>query len=456
VVKTPAQLKEEWGKLQKKITDRFAEVAKAKAKLGFTYEYLRVSTDETLLLAQLPEAAFRQYHKELLTCELSGVLAWAQKNPQALERYLRQKTLTRARSWGFTLGIEPWGVKLSGKDTIKQTRVVQETIDKRQRVAYDGMRSYEGDWNGDTVKWTVDFKAEMKNFSAGTSPTTCEFFYGLSLRWDWGEKSLSEGELKTYLDNAAIWRVVSPGGVEEAAAKLADRLGRKADVSLELTIDHNALRYLLPLAANPSEQIFWDGKEVSGDRKIDAFGVKALARAMPYNAEFAGRRHVNYREQLYAPLWTSYFNSDSRSISNYADDAADHIGRKGSDVPGYRELAAQEKQGEKFKGTFAAMIALHQNALGTPGVHRSWGRFVKGLKTLANILKMESCLPYENVEQSFNDMAQFFGQSLYVRALGVFLMDCAERNNMVGDPAIKRSLTLTFGEDEAVSLGEVR
>jgi hypothetical protein len=69
---------------------------------------------------------------------------------------------------------------------------------------------------------------------------------------------------------------------------------------------------------------------------------------------------------------------------------------------------------------------------------------------------MESCLPYENVEQSFNDMAQFFGQSLYVRALGVFLMDCAERNNMVGDPAIKRSLTLTFGEDEAVSLGEVR
>jgi len=177
---------------------------------------------------------------------------------------------------------------------------------------------------------------------------------------------------------------------------------------------------------------------------------------MPYNELFAGRRHVNYREQLYAPLWASYFNNDSRSVSNYANDAYDHIERRGSDVPGYRELAAQERQGENFKGTFAAMVTLHQNGLGTPGVHRSWNRFVKGLKSLANLVKMENCLPYENIEQSFNDMAQFFGQSLYVRALGVFLMDCAERYNMVGDPAIKRSLTLTFGQDEAVSLGEVR
>ncbi len=456
VAKTPARLKEEWESLQQKVTGRFAEAAKVKAKLGFTYEYLRVSTDDTLLLAQLPAAVFREHHRELLACELSGLLAWVEKNPSALERYLRQKTLTRTRSWGFTLGIEPWGVELSGKDTIKQTRVVQETIDRHQRVAYDGMRSYEGDWNGDTVKWTVDFKAEMKKFSAGTSPNTCEFFYGLSLRWDWGEKSLSETELRKYLDNAAIWRVISPGAVGDALARLSDKVGKQADVGLEITIDHNALRFLLPLAANPLEKVVWDGNDASGDRKIDAFGVKALAAAMPYNEEFAGRRHVNFREQLYAPLWASYFNSDSRSVSNYALDAYDHIDRNGSGVPDYRELAAQEKQGENFKGTFAAMIALHQNGLGTPGVHRSWNRFVKGLKELADIVKLQNCRPYEQIERAFNDMSQFFGQSLYVRALGVFLMDCAMRNNMVGDPAIKRTLTFTFGNDEAVSLGEVR
>lgn len=457
VADTPARLLEQWNNLQKKVTDRFKEVAQAKAKLAFTYEYLRVSTEETLLLAQLDAATFRRHHKELLACELSGVLAWAQKNQDAVERYLRQTSLVRTRSWGFNLGIEPWGFKLVGKDTIKQTRVVQETIDRQhQRMAYDGMRSYEGNWNGEVTKWTVDFKAEMKNFSRGASPTTCEFFYGLSLRWDWGEKSLSETELKEYLDAAALWRVISPGGVGAALAKLSDRVGKKADVSLEVTIDHNALRFLLPLAANPPESVVWDGKEATGDRKIDAFGVKALARAMPYNELYTGRRDIKHRETLYTPLWVSYFNSDTRPIGDFASEAARHIERNGSDVPDFRELAFQERQGQNFTGTFASVIALQQGGAGTASIHRNWNRFVVGLKNMAELVRMQNCRPHEQIEQAFNDASQFFKQSLYVRALGVFLMDCAERHNMVGDPAIKRSLTFTFDKDEAVSLGEVR
>jgi hypothetical protein len=456
VANTPARLKEEWEALQKRVTDRFEEVAKAKAKLGFTYEYLRVRTDETLLLAQLDAATFRKYHGELLACELSGVLGWVRENPDALERYLRQETLVRARSWGFTLGVEPWGFKLSGKDSIKQTRVVQEDIDKRQRVAYDGMRNYESDWNGTTVKWTVDFKAEMKEFSKEKAPTTCEFFYGLSLRWDWGEKSLSNDDLKRFLDHAAIWRVINRGSVGDALAALSDRVGRKADVSLEVTIDHNALRFLLPLALNPPEKLLTKGQELTGDRKIDYFGAKALAAAMAYNDTFAGRRDVKYRELLYTPLWLYYFDTDSLAVRDYELAAYNEITRNGTAVPDWRGLADREKESEKSRDTYAEMIRTYSTGLGTPGIHRNWGRFVRGLKALSEMVTREKCRPYDTVEQSFNDMAQFWGQSFYVRALGAFLMERAERSNMLGDPALKRSLTFTFGEEEAVTLGEAR
>jgi hypothetical protein len=318
------------------------------------------------------------------------------------------------------------------------------------------MRSYEGDWNGDTVKWTVDFKAEMKKFSAGTSPTTCEFFYGLSLKWDWGERSLSENELRTYLDTAAIWRVISPGAVNDAVARVADRLGKKADVSLEVTIDHNALRFLLPLAANPPEKVTVGGQELGGDRKIDYYGAKALAAAMAYNDMFAGRRHVQYRELLYTPLWLYYFGTDSLGVRDYELAAYNEIERNGTSVPDYRGLADREKNSGNSRDTFAEMIRTYSTGAGTPGLHRNWNRFVRGLKEMADIVKLQNCRPFDQIEEAFGDMAKFFGQSLYVRALGAFLMDCAGRNNMVGDPAIKRSLTLTFGKDEAVSLGEVR
>ena len=48
-------------------------------------------------------------------------------------------------------------------------------------------------------------------------------------------------------------------------------------------------------------------------------------------------------------------------------------------------------------------------------------------------------------------MARFFGQSLYLRAAGFFLAEVARLTGSAR--LLKRTLTVTYGEDEALTVG---
>ena len=197
------------------------------------------------------------------------------------------------------------------------------------------------------------------------------------------------------------------------------------------------------------------GKEWAGEKKADYWGVKALAASMPYNDLFAGRRERAYRETLYTPLWLSYFESDSLSTRDYADDAHDHIIRNGTGVPDYEGLAAHEKllsSGDAFVDSFSAMITLNAGGLGNSGVRRGWNAFIRGLRAFEELMRPGNCLAPDRFEKAFDAVQQFWGQSLYVRAAGAFLLERAERGGLLEE--ITRSFTVTFGEDEVVTLGQ--
>ena len=448
VVQKPKDLKKRWDEIQSQIAGRVKQAAKTKVELAFTYEYLRVKTDEALLLAELDADAFAECHGQLMRRDISGALEALRGGRGLVKFYLRQETLERTRAWGFTLGIEPFGIKVGGRDKVSESRVTQENVLGERRIAYDGLRRYDAEWNGDKVSWHADFKAEMKSFSA--SPTTCDFDYGLSFNWTWEEKELSEGELRQCLDNAALWRVIRPGSVAEAAALFEGRFGEKATVALEFKLEGDDLKALLPAALSPAEAVILDGQELKGDRKLDFYGAHALAAAMPYNELFAGRREQEFRVRLYRPLWLLYFADDSKSASAYASDASNHVRTKGGGVPDFMGLAEYERGPQA--GTFSKMITLHAGGLGNSGVHRNWNRFVKGLKALNSLVQKASCVQPDAVEKAFDDLRQFWHQSLYMRAAGAFLLDRAERQGMLD--RVERSLTVTFGDDEVVSVGQ--
>lgn len=456
---TLAELKEKWESLKARVPGIIEQVAKTKVELGFTYEYLRVRTEDTLLQADLDAETFRRFHPDLLVCTLEGLTGWLRDNEAGLRKYLRRRSVRRTKTWGFNLGISPWGVKAGGRDKLETSRVIQENIKGAQRVAYDGLRSYVGEWMEDKVTFAADFKAEMKNFSADGPAQTCEFDYGLSLNWEWDEKALGRVEFLNVLDHAQLWQVVSARRIEQALKQVEGRFGQGAKVRMELTADQEALVGLLPLLVNPPAPPFNPPAgyaSFDADRKLECWGAEALAAAMPYMEMFDGRDQPARRKNLYAPLWRQYFKEDSRSFGEYREMAFRNIPRLSDDLKlelkSDEGLAAHERVKEMRQSTFAGMIELHQGPGGSgAGVHRNWQSFARGLKSLDAAARPGNCLPHELIEKSFDDMARFFSQSLYLRAAGYFLAEAARLNGSLR--LLKRTLTITYGEDETVIIG---
>ena len=456
----PAELRAKWEEVRSKVPAVIEKVAKTKVELGFTYEYLRVGTGKTLLRADLDAETFRRFHPDLMVCRLEGLTGWLSKDaPEgALKRYLRRKSVKVSAAWGFNLGISPWGVTVGGTDRLETTRVVQENVRGEQRVAYDGLRGYEGVWMKDRVTFAADFKAEMRGFAA--PPVTCLFDYGLSFKWDWEEESLTREGFAKVLDHAHLWRVLTPDRAGQAVGSLDELFGKGATVRLGLTLDHEALVALLPILVNPPAPPFNppDGykDKFDADRRLETWGAEALAAAMPFVEMFEGRRDPATRLHLYAPLWRLYFEDDSRPFGDYRRVArreiprlADKLNLGLKDDEGLAEHEAVEAQRHS---TFAGMIELHQGPGGSPsGVHRNWQSFARGLKTLEAAARPENCLPQDRVENSFGDLSRFFTQSLYLRAAGFFIAEVARLTGQ--SRLLKRSLTVTNADDETVTIG---
>lgn len=459
LVAKPAELRAKWEEVKGKVPGIIEKVAKTKIELGFAYEYLRVGTDRTLLRADLDAETFRRLHPDLMVCQLEGLTEWLRDEAPAgaLKRYLRQQSIKVSKAWGFNLGVSPWGVKLGGTDRLATTRVVQENVRGEQRVAYDGLRSYEGVWMKDKVTFAADFKAEMRGFAA--PPETCHFDYGLSLKWEWEEATFGPAEFVKVLDQARLWRVVAPNRVDDATQGVEGTFGGAATIRLELTLDQEALVALLPLLVNPPAPPFNPPDGYSGfdaDRRLETWGAEALAAAMPYMEMFEGRRDPVTRLHLYAPLWRRYFNEDSRPFGDYRRIARQEIPRLNGalnlGLKDDKQLAGHEAIEEQKQSTFAGMIELQQGPGGSSaGVHRNWQSFAQGLKTLETAARPDNCLPFDRIESAFDDLSRFFTQSLYLRAAGYLIAEVARLTGK--SRFLKRSLTVNGGDGKTVAVG---
>ena len=366
-----------------------------------------------------------------MLCDLRRLLELTAGGSIELDTYLHQKTLTRAHAWGFTLGVARWNI--SGRDKKELSEVRQKNVlTGRERIAYLGMRGYEGEWFSDKVNWTVHFNAQMKNFALQPAPHPREFEYGLNFNWTWKEKRLSESELRDYLDYAVIWRILSGDNVGEVIERVRDDFNREAEVSVQFTIKDSVLRALLPLAV------------AAGDRA----GARALAKAMPYISDYDARRSPKLREECYAGLWKRYFDEDSLPIEIYPRIAGNAIDQM-SQLKDEKALANRERgffssaPAYQDPFTFSGQIFINGSTVEDhSGIHKDWLKFIGGIKALRDALDPAGSAGEKTVETVFKQMSAFWKQTLYVRAAGVFLLDLAAGAGLLDE--INRTCTIAF------------
>ncbi len=230
---TLAEVRERLDALESKAKSVIADLIRTRISLSFAYEYNRVSSTTSLVQVLLSEANLKALHADLAGSRTESLVAKVGEPGITVETYLNEKEVTRSHIWGFTLGFGKWAT-LGGKDFKKVTTVRRTDIEGRIQDAYQGARSYQGTWIGETFRWGVDFKADMKEFAR--EPLVSDFGFGLHLYWLDDQKELSGMELEQWLDSALIWQVIRDVDLIDVRARLAPALGDKATLSVQMVI----------------------------------------------------------------------------------------------------------------------------------------------------------------------------------------------------------------------------
>jgi hypothetical protein len=398
-----------------KIADTIADIVRSKISVAFAYEYRRVDTSVDLLQATLSRDRLRDLHDQLIRGNLQPALSQlvAKQPGLALERYLNEKRVERTQSWGFTLGLGKWAT-LGGTDTRTIRPAVRRDIRGQRQETYLGLRAYQGNWIGQSFKWSADFNAEMNGFAQ--SPLASQFSFGIHLLWQQTISRVSDNDIDVLLDAAVLWGVMTQLEAADVRGRLLAHTGKGCDATVQMT-----------LADTPRSPTIRSVLAALGS----APGVAgALGAAMPWRAGSIGRTHVATRRNLYAPLWQMYLDAPDMSPSLLAQ-SANHA-FAGGDFADLGHLELEFQTVRPF--TFAGLAELNGD---TPARAKGFRQALEILRTA-----IDNAAPSQPTLGSvFHDLSAFWEQSHHVRAAGAYLLEAARTARVLDQ--VSRTMTFT-------------
>jgi hypothetical protein len=162
---------------------------------------------------------------------------------------------------------------------------------------------------------------------------------------------------------------------------------------------------------------------------------------MPWMDREPGRESVGLRRRLYGPLWSGYLARPRRG-RELAGEARAHLAAQGFPGLANREAFFASTTGNDAF-SFGGLVDLN------PGTAADGQRFLNGAKRLH--MGVLSAAPDDGViERVFEELEDFWTQSLHVRAVGAYLVDVARAGGVLGD--VGRSFALTAEGGEAFVL----
>lgn len=397
-----ARLKEKIEAAEKAAKGAIERAAKAKLEVGFAYEYSRLDVRTLLLEADLDESALKAHHGDLVWGRLDGALA-EDGGGVTVQRYLDEKSSTRAKSWGFSLGLDKW--KLAGKDTRSLQKVERRDVERRIQRSYRGLRGYKGKWISRNWSWEVDFSAAMGGFSAEVeNPRVSEFGCGLGVLWHQDAKKLTSDDVDELLDTASLWRIVDVAGAASARRLLKGLEDKPYEATLHLLLDTST---------------FWDLRELLANPEAGSM-AGALAAAMPWWPKIRPFT-PDQRRATFTRLWAEHLANPQTPPQSLG--LVQQLGPA--------RAAIETKLGTH---TFVGLAEMNS---GTPAAFQT---FTRGMRSLDQAVKNGE-FDKSRLPAVFDDLQAFFGQSHHIRALGAYLLDAAARRDVLG--GVQRSLSIT-------------
>ncbi len=404
-----------------------------KLTAAWTYDYQRVSADETVLVARLGDSALARFHDDLLRLRLDEILAAARSaDPEVdVQRLLQKRTDTVTHTWGFSLGFGRF--TFGGKESRTLRRVVRRNLDGHERLLFEGVRRRDFDTSWQLTGHAVcGFEAAMREFKARPAPG--DFDFTLKLGWELENLSSSNTRLGEALDEAAqLGAIADTPRLARAQALQRDLdLARWTDAKLiaSLELDADATARFMELAGN-----------LPFDVKVQAFG-SALAWLCPGGKEETrGRETSDLRRALYAGIFANIFNetdsADSAQRIHASHLVAEHLRKQDPDFV-YKPLIEAERASHATNPSFVfglLSVENHKQNSSTPGFDQPWDQALAALSRLA----AARTAPHASVEvvpQTIQSLQKLWSSPFYVRALAWTIGHLA-----IDDPTLAAGLT---------------
>jgi hypothetical protein len=417
-----AKLKEEVGDLKKKYLAKIEEVVTTKVKVGFSYEYLRVTEKEDVFSATLDAKGVDKFLPDIVKGNVRALINFALADPKSSMlrdvTFLSEVVMKRERAWGFSIGFGKWVAADQNKVAIKMT---SRRTEKGLQINYDGRRTYECKTGNDVRRWKIDFNAGMPSISNHTVPVANEFDYSLYLNYEYEDARLSKGNLVEFLDLCWTWNIINEGQFFSLKEELTEELKKSKRITYSA---HNTY---------PSSifELMIIGMGGSSDA-LDKLFYSCLGAALPYWEDYSIRTDPAKRALHYASIWQEYEGTSSVLPHQVA---FAHL--KKAD----KELAEDEFDYQpngliNFK-SFAFI------AKSNPQTLLRWKTFRQGVALLARAIDPTTLQPHSPVIKSaFEKMEDLWCFPHHVKSFGHFLVKMAEQ--------------YTLQSSEVVRTGEIR
>ncbi len=424
-----------WQSLKDDVTKTLAFIANAHVEASFTYEYSLIAENKEFLSINIPTASLKTYHSSLLRFDAGTIINDIRSNTVQgvqLNSYLNQKSVDIKRTWGF--GLSVFGITLTGKDFSDCTAVTRNNIQGQPQITLDYSKGYNWQLGKGNGKWMGELMCNMQGYSKFKTAVLNEFDYALQLTTALTDPDVSANDLKEYLDTAVLISAVKQEDVDKLFNKYVNTIsGKPVTIQTQLVFSAGIFQSLiLQLGHNG-----WN------DVIITQFSM-ALSAAMKFMPEYNLRSTVQKRINTYSSLWKSYLTNalsdDPSEIAGTVSSAIEHIGNP-DNLASYEESGWDTASPIQTNDSFSSVVGMH------PHLRDDVRSFINGLSNLAGGINANANYDAKKFDRDiYGNLKPLFAQTIYIRALSYFLLQCAVGAGL--QDQVTKVFTLTYGSGD--------
>lgn len=289
-------IKKEYEAYKTKVVSEVVDVLKEKLSIGFSFEYQRIGSTNTLFKANFTTEAIRQNLRNIVMVKPSALEG---KQGISISEYLLSNSSETSRKFGFALQFGDFKAYWKN-DLDMKTNETLNKINEQKLIVFTGQKTH-SHGSKNATKWFYNIKAQMKG--PMTKPTMADFDYSSTLHWENQQKKTTKEELYDFVDMGYIWKCIPETGYYDAFGKISAFIHGKKNVkfSCHINVPQLIMKAIIEAMAAPKQGAI----------------ERALSDTMAHYSNWV-RKNVTDMS-IYDQVWSVYLKEDNESRENYKD-----------------------------------------------------------------------------------------------------------------------------------------